>query len=118
MKIFCLLLLIPFCAFSLQAQDVKGEVTIDGGKSTYHTVQAEVLKVFSAAAEGAVYRAYLVEWEGQEVVISASPSLRTVNYEVGDTIRFIVNRFESKKYEMTPALSFNLLPEFKHPKSL
>jgi hypothetical protein len=36
---------------------------------THERVELKVLKVFSAEDDGAVFRAYLVEWNGQEVVV-------------------------------------------------
>jgi hypothetical protein len=47
-------------------------------------VEFAVLKVYSAQDENYVFRAYVVEWKGQEVIVR--DTLARTNYNVGDTI--------------------------------
>jgi hypothetical protein len=47
-----------------------------------------VLKVFSAKDGEAIFRAYVVEWKGQEVVVS--DTLAKTKYNVGDTVGVLV----------------------------
>ena len=51
---------------------------------THETFKAEVLKVFSATDSNAVFRAYLVKWKGQEVIVS--DPLVSSDYRAGDTV--------------------------------
>ena len=48
------------------------------------TFDAEVVKVFAATDRNGVFRAYLVNWKGQEVIVS-DPLVNT-EYHSGDTI--------------------------------
>jgi hypothetical protein len=47
-------------------------------------LELKVLKVFAAKDGEAVFRAYLVQWKGQEVIVS--DSLARSSYKEGDTI--------------------------------
>lgn len=58
--------------------------------------EGRILKVYSAEQEGASYRAYVVEWNGKEVVVS--DPLGSTKLEEGDTLSFMANRTEFKQF--------------------
>lgn len=83
---------------------------------SFETEQGKILKVFSAEQEGAIYRAYLVNWKGREVVVS-DPLPGKAKKKTGDTITFMVNKVElddpyggKKKSKM---LVFTVVPEME-----
>src|SRR4051812_34871791 len=53
-------------------------------KGSHVQFTTQVLKVFSAKDGDGVFRAYLVQWKGQEVI--AGDPLLNSNYQVGDSI--------------------------------
>ena len=57
---------------------------------SHERAELKVLKVFSAKDGEAIFRAYLVEWKGQEVV--AEDRLVKTNHQVGDTVSVLVMR--------------------------
>ncbi|GEM_PF-3376030 len=69
---------------SAMPEDVSGK---------YEAIEGRVLNVFSAEDEGAKFRAYLVKWKDQEVIVS--DPLGTTNKKVGDSINFIASNFEA-----------------------
>jgi hypothetical protein len=56
--------------------------------SSHETAHLKVLKVYAANDGEALFRAYVVEWKGQEVIVS--DNLVRTDYKVGDTIRVLV----------------------------
>lgn len=76
---------------------------------SHERADLKVLKVFAAKDGEAVFRAYLVEWKGQEVV--AEDRLVKTKYQVGDTIAVLVMRapFPQGK-EPYDLLHFSVLP--------
>ncbi len=55
---------------------------------THERVELKVLKVFSAEDGGAIFRAYMVEWNGQEVIVE-DPLAKT-HYHTDDSISVLV----------------------------
>jgi len=53
-------------------------------QGSHETFKSEVLKVFSAKEGDALFRAYVVKWNGQEVI--ARDSLVRTDHRVGDTV--------------------------------
>jgi hypothetical protein len=77
--------------------------------SSYERADLQVLKVFSADDDGAVFRSYLVSWKGQEVIVS--DNLAKTDFHVGDTATVLVMK---NKYPLGKAgpdlLSFAVVP--------
>ena len=63
------------------------------------TFEAEIITSFATERDGARYRAYLVRWQGIEVV--AEDPLGETDYSVGDTIRVLAIRTETTKNKVT-----------------
>lgn len=61
-------------------------------KGSYEMTEGKILKVYSADQDGAAFRAYVVEWNGREIVIS--DTLRGSQLNIGDTLMFMVHRIE------------------------
>jgi hypothetical protein len=61
-------------------------------KGGYEMKKGEILKVYSAEQDGATYRAYVVEWNGGEVVVS--DPLGSTDKKAGEVISFMANRTE------------------------
>ncbi len=78
-------------------------------RGSHERVDLKVLKVFSAKDGEAIFRAYVVEWKDQEVVVS--DGLAKSNSQVGDTISVLVmkNPFPQGK-EPYNLLHFTILP--------
>jgi hypothetical protein len=78
-------------------------------RGSHERVDLKVLKVFSAKDGEAIFRAYVVEWKGQEVVVS--DSLAKTRCQVDDTISVLVmkNPFPQGK-EPYDLLHFTILP--------
>lgn len=69
----------------------------------------KVLKVFSATDEGHVFRAYLVEWKGQEVIVD--DRLVKTTYAVGDTLTVLVMKLPHPDKTVEHALlHFTVVP--------
>lgn len=76
--------------------------------SSHEILEAKVLKVFAAEDDGYRFRAYLVEWNGQEVVIS-DPLSRS-QYKEGDSVPFMVHRHRLARTGES-LLDFILMPD-------
>ena len=77
-------------------------------QSTFNTVDAPVLKVYSAEEGGHRFVAYLVKWNNSEVVVS-DPLARS-DFQKGDMISFIVQKVSLPGSPMkVTSLSFLLL---------
>ena len=77
--------------------------------ATHETFKAEVLKVFSATDSNAVFRAYLVKWKGQEVIVS--DPLVASDHRVGDTVSVIaINQPFPRDQAKPRLLNFQMLP--------
>ncbi len=91
-----------------KAQPANGQARLKVmGSTAFETVESPVMKVFSAEQDGARFRAYAVEWKGQEVVILdlSGRSERSV----GDTVRFMVQHSAGGEGGSGPQLRFILL---------
>lgn len=70
-----------------------GQVSLGGATGQYETLSGKVVKVYSANSEsGARYRAYVVKWEGTEVVVQ--DMLGSSDKKKGDAITFVVQETE------------------------
>jgi len=79
-------------------------VQLPNGSSSYETVQAPVVKVFSAMNGTNKFVAYLVKWKDFDVIVS-DPLARS-DFKVGDSISFLAQKIDGDKYS---SLSFTLL---------
>jgi len=79
-----------------------------GTQSSFDTVEAPVLKVFSAEQDGHRFIAYLVKWKGFDVIVS--DPLGRSNFRDGDKIRFLAQRvsLQNKPIDVS-TLNFTLL---------
>lgn len=72
-------------------------------------IQAIVIKVYAAQDGDARFRAYVIEWKGQEVI--ASDPLAKTDYKVGDTITVLaMNHPYPKGQEPHRLLAFSVMP--------
>ncbi|MEY4939250.1 MAG: hypothetical protein RIQ93_985 [Verrucomicrobiota bacterium] len=69
---------------------------------THERAELKVLRVFAAQDGDAIFRAYLVEWKGQEVV--AEDRLAKTDHQVGDTVSILVMRMPSPASTDAPEL--------------
>ena len=78
-------------------------------KAEAESTQLKVLKVFTAKDGEALYRAYLVKWTDQEVIVP--DTLVKSNYQVGDTATVVVMRHKFPNEKPGPdLLSFAMEP--------
>jgi hypothetical protein len=78
---------------SLSAVASENAVPISGyGNMSMETFEGKVLKVYAAENKGARFRAYVVKWNNQEVVVS--DDYGTTDKKEGDTIKFVVQQTE------------------------
>lgn len=71
---------------------------------------AKVVKVYEAKDEGAIFRAYVVMWRGQQVI--ASDPLAKSNYKEGDTISVLaMNHPFPQGREPYRLLAFTVVPQ-------
>jgi hypothetical protein len=100
-----LFLLIAFallftCAFAKEPQP----------SATHWMATVKVLKVFSAKHGDAIFRAYLIRWQNQEVI--AQDTLATSDYHVGDNISVLVITAPFPKGRKPYGLlSFHIMPK-------
>lgn len=86
----------------------KNETVSPAGK--HERVTAEVLKVFSATDSGSNFRAYVINWKGQEVIVS--DVLVATDYKVGDKVSVLAMNIPFPKDSAKPGLlSFVIIPE-------
>ena len=72
-------------------------------------LELTVIKVFSAKDGDAIFRAYLVKWKDQEVIVS--DSLARSNYKEGDTITVLaMNHPYPQGKEPHRLLAFTIVP--------
>lgn len=64
----------------------------EGMKGGFEMETGEILKVYSAELEGARFRAYVVEWNGEEIIVS-DPTGSSDKAE-GEIISFMANKIE------------------------
>ncbi len=87
------------------SQTIKSSPSSSGATGSYETVQAPVLKVFSARDGTNKFVAYLVKWKDFEVVVS-DPLAKT-DLKVGDTVKFLAQKIDVGK--TSASLAFTLL---------
>lgn len=76
-------------------------------------VEAKVLKAYVARDGNAVFRAYVVNWKGQEIVVS--DMLARSNLKEGDPIKFVAQKHDSHRDGQDAILTFWISPEVKIP---
>ena len=107
--------LAPWLAQAQEANALQPALPI-GMTGDYETVQSKITKVYSAEEEGARFRAYVVNWKGNEVIIS--DPLGETDKKVGDDVTFLAQRIEiPQDNEIIRLLQFMILelPEFTMP---
>lgn len=86
---FLLLLSLAFTLPLARAGDPSpAPPAIDPSKGWHESLDTKVLQVFFAHDGDAIFRAYLIEYKGQQVI--ASDTLAKSDYKVGDSIRVLV----------------------------
>jgi hypothetical protein len=83
-----LVLTVALGAAEKSAPAEAGNAASAGERMPPQRVDLKVLKVFSAKDGAAIFRAYLVEYKGQEVVVS--DTLAKTHYREGDTVAVLV----------------------------
>src|SRR5262245_79641 len=78
---------------SLWAEQAPPRPTPPAGKGKSEVSEAEILKVYAADDQGARFRAYVITYNGKEVVLS--DDLAVTDKKVGDKVKFMVHRHES-----------------------
>ncbi len=76
----------------------------------FETAQSKVIKVYSAEEDGARFRAYVVNWKDNEVIVT--DVLGRTHKKVGDTITFMANRIEMPQGEEDIKLLQFMIMEF------
>ena len=79
-------------ALGASAQQFTPPAMPAGAKGNAERIEAEVLKVYSLQDQGSSFRAYVVKYKEQEVVVS--DDLQAAAKNVGDKISFMVTRIE------------------------
>src|SRR5437016_6048110 len=76
----------------------------------HERAELQVLKVFSARDGDAIFRAYMVNWKGQEVVVR--DTLAKSDYHVGDTAPVLVMKHKYPNGKVGPdLLSFEVVAQ-------
>ena len=83
--------------------------------SSYEQVEAKVVKAYVVNDGNALFRAYVVLWKGQEIVVS--DPLAGSNYRAGESIKFLAMKLHSpnnrRDYDL---LHFQVMPELRGKK--
>src|SRR6476661_5521898 len=85
-------MLIAVMSSGLCAQQRTPPTPPPGMKTNAETVEADILKVYSMEDQGAKFRAYVVKYKGNEVIVSDGMAM--TNKQVGDKIKIMVFRAE------------------------
>jgi hypothetical protein len=103
----CSLLILALGAtFTPAADSASGTV---GERIPPERLELKVVKVFAAKDGEAIFRAYVVKWKNQEVVVS--DPLAKSNYKEGDTITVLaMNQPFPQDKEPHRLLAFQLVP--------
>jgi hypothetical protein len=75
----------------VQAEEVSGPPNPQASSMEAGNVERKVLKVFSVQDGIYIYRAYICEWNGEEVIVQ-DPLSRS-EYKIGDTINVMIFKF-------------------------
>ncbi len=109
--ILALTLFAAITSFNLIAEDAKpvGTNALTAKAPSHERINTKVLKVFSATHSNAVFKAYLISWKGQEVVVS--DTLAMTEYEEGDVIPVLALTLPYPQGKQLPALlNFSIVP--------
>ena len=98
MKIHIILSTIALALLPIHAMAQDGEPEevpgLPEGMNTSFTIhKGKIIKVYSAEEKGASFRAYVVKWKEQEVIVS-DPLSDGKKKKEGDSIRFMAQRIE------------------------
>ncbi|MEO8205379.1 MAG: hypothetical protein ABI615_04305 [Chthoniobacterales bacterium] len=94
MKPFLPMLAILMAVMSSPIRAEDKPMTLPAGmKGSYESIEGTIEKVYSAERDGFSYRAYVVKWHDQEVVV---PNMLSLGEEkkVGDKITFMAQQME------------------------
>ena len=75
------------------AQQVPRPAPPPGMKTKSETGEAEILKVYAAEDQGAKFRAYVIKYKDNEVILN--DDLAVTDKKVGDKVKFMVHRYEA-----------------------
>ena len=79
---------------------------------SHETANLKVLKVFTAKDEEAIFRAYLVEWKGRDVIVE--DNLARTDFIAGDKINVLVMKLPYPQgKESYGLLHFAIAPPWK-----
>jgi len=78
------------------------DATPSSAEEWHQRFDLKVLKVFSVQDGDAVFRAYAVDWKGQEVI--ASDTLVMTDYKVGDTVSVLAMKHDFPNGQAGPGL--------------
>jgi hypothetical protein len=93
---------------TLLAQQFTPPALPPGVKGTGERAESEILKVYAMEDQGSTFRAYVVKYKGNEVVVS--DPLATTSKKVGDKITILATRVEAPLGARTVrTLSFQIL---------
>jgi hypothetical protein len=85
-------LVVAFAVQAVLAQQFNPPAPSPGAMGKADIAEAEILKVYTMEDQGATFRAYVVKYKGNEVVVSDDLSATT--RKVGENINFYVTRVE------------------------
>jgi hypothetical protein len=104
------LALFVLCLCAGAAVSAQPQFPADAEKIPPERFEAKVLKVFAAKDGKAVFRAYLVKWKDQEVIVS--DPLAKSDYMEGDTISVLaMNHPFPQGKESHRLLAFTVVPQ-------
>jgi hypothetical protein len=85
---------------ALMAIETQGQAPV--GKQPPERIETDVLRVFAAKDGNAVFRAYLIKWKGQKVIIS-DPLAKT-DFKVRDKVTVLVMNHPYPRGKAGPSL--------------
>jgi len=87
-----LLFCFPFGVFGETGGEASSLKVLDGASGDFSMEKSKILKVYAAEKDGARFRAYVVEWNGQEVIVG--DIFGHTDKRVGDTVHYMAHRME------------------------
>lgn len=107
--VILLALLLPVSGSRAATPATPPPATVEGERRTPERVEVEVLKAYTAADAGGIFRAYAVRWKDQEIIVS--DTLAKTNYKAGDRITILaMNHPFPQGREPHRLLSFSVFP--------
>jgi hypothetical protein len=103
--LFELLFVLVMAGFTAEAQIQPSPFSRGGPDPNAERVDAKIIKVFSASDEHAKFRAYVVKWKDQEIVV-IDPRANTPHKE-GETISVYVRRQKTPDNEEVLVFTLN-----------